>query len=91
MTQTAPEPLPAAAARPAPLLQQRGVLARDTVRVVPQPALVNRMILTRQTCFWGQLRSAAIASRRVQSDAVTSKVIPVRMHRDSHGSRRKGI
>jgi mRNA-degrading endonuclease toxin of MazEF toxin-antitoxin module len=41
MTQTAPEPLPAAAARPAPLLQQRGVLTRDTVRVVPQPALVD--------------------------------------------------
>lgn len=41
MTQTAPGPHPAAARQPLPQLQQRGVLARDSVRVVAQPALVD--------------------------------------------------
>jgi hypothetical protein len=37
---------------------------RRMISVVPQPSAVARMILARQTCFWGALRSATIASSR---------------------------
>src|SRR4051794_26696757 len=37
------------------------------------------MILARQTCFWGLLRSATTASRRARSAAETSTVIPSRI------------
>ncbi len=66
-------------------------LVRRMISAVPQPAPVRSIMLARQTCFCGQLRSATIASRRARSEAVTSKAIPVRMERDSHSSRPKGI
>jgi hypothetical protein len=37
---------------------------RRMISVVPQPSAVARMMLARQTCFWGALRSATIASSR---------------------------
>ena len=43
---------------------------------VPQPSAVARMILARQTCFWGELRSATIASSRRRSSGVTLTMIP---------------
>jgi hypothetical protein len=43
---------------------------------VPQPSAVARMIFARQTRFCGLFRSAATASRRARSAALTSTRIP---------------
>jgi hypothetical protein len=53
--------------------------ARRMIALVPSPSAVARMILARQTCFCGRLRSATTASRRARSAAETSTVIPSRI------------
>ena len=52
---------------------------RRTISPVPRPSAVARTILARQTCFCGLLRSAATASRRARSAALTSTLIPSRI------------
>src|ERR1700704_1980932 len=49
---------------------------RRMISAVPQPSAVARMILARQTCFCGALRSDTIASSRRRSSGVTLTVIP---------------
>ena len=46
------------------------------IALAPSPSAAARMILARQTCFWGLLRAAATASKRARSAAETSTVIP---------------
>ncbi len=49
---------------------------RCMISSVPQPSAVARMILARQPCFCGALRSDTIASSRRRSSGVTWTVIP---------------
>jgi hypothetical protein len=52
---------------------------RRMISAVPHPSAVAKMILARQTCFCGLLRSATTASRRARSAALTSTLIPSRI------------
>ena len=54
---------------------------RRIISAVPQPSAVARMMLARQTCFCGALRSNTIASSRWRSARVTFTTIPALMSR----------
>ena len=47
---------------------------------VPRPWQLNKMTFARQTCFCADVGVPMMASSRVRSAAVTSNVIPVRIH-----------
>jgi len=63
---------------------------RRMISTVPTPSAVAKMIPARQTCFCGLFRSATTASNRVRSAALTSTVMPLRIHRDSHSVKAMG-
>ena len=52
---------------------------RRIISAVPQPSAVARMMLTRQMCFCGALRSNTIASSQRRSARVTFTTIPALM------------
>jgi hypothetical protein len=49
------------------------------ISTVPSPSAESSTISARQACFCGVLRSRTSASRRVRSEAESSKLMPVRM------------
>ncbi len=64
---------------------------RRMISAVPKPSAVARMMPARHTCFCGLFRSATTASNRARSAALTSMLIPLRIHRDSHKATALGI
>src|SRR5438105_9637917 len=64
---------------------------RRMISAVPQPSAVARMMLARQTCFCGALRSEMIASSRWRSARVTFTTIPALMMRACTASDNLGI
>src|SRR5262249_17466606 len=64
---------------------------RRLISAVPQPSAVARMMLARQTCFCGALRSEMIASSRWRSARVTFTTIPALMMRACTASDNLGI
>jgi len=49
------------------------------IEVVPTPSALSSTIRARQTCFCGELRSAAMDSSRRRSASLSMMDIPVRM------------
>src|ERR687885_33016 len=79
LSRSTPPPPPATKRSRQRRTQGLDLPVRRTVALVPSPSAAARMILARQTCFWGLLRSATTASRRARSAAETSTVIPPRI------------
>lgn len=50
------------------------------IATVPKPSSVSRMIRARHTCFCGVPRAPTRPPRRARSRAVTTMLIPLRMH-----------
>ena len=64
---------------------------RRMISAVPKPSAVARMIPARHTCFCGLFRSATTDSNRTRSAVLTSMVMSLRIHRDSHRPTAVGI
>ena len=59
---------------------------RRIISAVPQPSAVARMMLARQTCFCGALRSNTIASSRWRSAALNRMLVRSCILRFAHAS-----